>query len=107
MKRTVPAMRSRMLVMVGLSVVDSVIVATEGGRCEGGGTLPRLSSDGAGALGNPEGEAHGARLGDCLSGATLSEGSGLERGATGVRGTDQHVASDLEGLLLGHGVVCG
>lgn len=93
--------------MVCVSVVDSVIVATEGGRCEGGGTLPRLSSDGAGALGNPEGEAHGARLGDCLSGATLSEGSGLERGATGVRGTDQHVASDLEGLLLGHGVVCG
>ena len=90
-------------VMVGVFVVDSVIVATEGGRCEGGGTLPRLSSDGAGALGDPQGEAHGARLGDGIGGATLSEGSGLERGATGIGGTDQDVASDLESLLFGHG----
>lgn len=94
--------------MVGLSVVDSGILQEGGGRSEGGGTLPRLSSDGAGALGDPQGEAHGARLGDCLSGATLSEGSGLEGGTASIGGTDEHVASDLEGLLLGHGLcVCG
>lgn len=87
----------------GLSVVDSGILEQGGGGCEGGGTLPQLSSDGARALGDPQGESHGGRLGDCLSGATLSECLFLQGGALGVRGTDQHVASDLEGLLFGHG----
>jgi hypothetical protein len=60
-------------------------------------------SDGAGALGDPQGEAHGARLGDCLSGATLSDCLLLQGSALGIGGTDQDVASDLEGLLFGHG----
>ena len=65
--------------------------------------MDRLSSDGAGALGDPQGESHGARLGDCLSGATLSERLLLEGGTASIGGTDEHVASDLEGLLLSHG----
>lgn len=89
--------------MHGLSVVDSGILADRGRGCEGGGTLPQLSSDGAGALGDPQGEAHGGRLGDCLSGATLSERLCLQGGTLGIGGTDQDVASDLEGLLFGHG----
>ena len=64
---------------------------------------PQLSSDGAGALGDPQGEAHGRCLGDCLSGATLSERLCLERGTVAIGGTDQDVASDLESLLFGHG----
>ena len=64
---------------------------------------PQVSSDGAGALGDPEGEAHGARLGDCLSGAPLSECLFLQGGTVAIGGTDQDVASDLESLLFGHG----
>ena len=98
-----------MLVMVCVSVVDSGILEQGGGRCEGGGTLPRLSSDGALAEPCPEGEAHGARLADLLSGPTHGTGTCLEvvaghiseGGGTLAR---DHVTCCLEGLLLSHGV---
>ena len=66
-----------------------------------------LASDGGLANGCPEGEAHGARLGHLLSRASVCHGSGLKTFAGDVATlSGDHVACCLEGLLLGHDVVC-
>jgi len=66
-------------------------------------------SDGTGALGDPQGQAHGAGLADGLRLAAVGDGGSLQAVAAVVvdRG-GQDVAGLLEKLLLGHDrVSCG
>jgi len=77
---------------------------------QGGVSPPCASgSDGASALADPQGQAHGASLTGGLRGPPVGDGGSLQAVAAVVvdRG-GEHVASLLEKLLLGHDrVSCG